>query len=234
MVDTTPLTPLPPVVPQGQSTSIGVSSAKRHGHFLLFAIMGTIVAVAVQQLWLTPETGTATLLVRATDGTRSVQALSLETGIRTPRPEVSTEGMHSRALRTFTLSDGSVISVEPAGIVRTQRSDTERVTLLVASAVPTTALTPLSVWGDGEKIAWVSPADNSIQVFEKNERGVYLPVFVRAGIPVSSLQFSAYGDALIVAKIGLSDTSLSVLSLTSGSVRSVTTVPGFATVIPIP
>lgn len=234
MVDTTPFNPVPPPAPQAQRMGDDVSGAKRHGHFLLFMILGTIVAVAVQQLWFSPESGAASLLVRSADGTRTVQILSLETGSLTVRPDVSTEGISSRTLRTFALPDGSVITVEPAGIVRKQPGDAQSVTLLVASAVPPTALTPLSVWGDAEKIAWVNPADNSIQVFEKNERGVYLPVYVRSDVPVSSLQFSAYGDALIVAKIGLSDTSVSVISLTNDSVRPVTAVPGFATVIPIP
>lgn len=203
------------------------------GRLLLAAISLVIIGVGVFQIWGTVETRSAALLVRAEDGSRSVQSISLSTGAVTALPTVSLEGMNSRSLRTFTLADGTVLAVEASGIVRRVPDSTDGFTLLVASAVPTSPLTPLSVWGDGMRVAWVNPADRSIQVFEKNERGVYLPVFVRAGIPASSLQFTADGSALVVAKIGLSDTDVSLVPLDSTEVRHVARVPGFATVIPI-
>ncbi len=204
-----------------------------NGNFLLYAIVLIIVAVAALDLWQGQGMGgSASLLVRSIDGVRSVQSLSLETGTLTALPDVSVDGMNTRSLRTFTMSDDTVITVDLAGVVRKTPGDSERVTLLVASAVPTSPLTPLSVWGDAQRVAWVSPADNSIQVFEKNDRGVYLPIFVRSGIPVSSMQFTLDGTALVVAKIGLTETAVSMISFDSEEVREVTHVPGFATVIP--
>jgi len=200
---------------------------------LVFLII--IAAFALSLYWyLVPQPnvtlfGSTTLIVFTQEGGRTIVDLSLDTGVQTKWSAADGAAFVSPN-KEFAVGDGSVIMLDPAGVVLRGPDAASR--LLIASPVPPSALTPLAVWGGGAKIAWRSPADRSLQVFTRNERGVYLPVFLDTTINVTSLAFSDTGDALVVGTVRVdTSTDITVVDLKLGTTKQVAHFEGFVRVI---
>lgn len=204
---------------------------KNHGaHFLTFISL-TILIVAFFQAWNAGPVGSVTVLLRTVDGVRVVEALELRSATFTLRSDIDPSTITTLSARTFALSDGTTISIDTPGIVRKGGTS---VSVLVASPVVPLMRTPLAVFGDGAQLAWVSPADSSIQVFTRTSRGAYIPSFIYRDLYPNSLGFSEDGASLVVAKITDNATAFYLIALASGSVTHLTTIDGLASVVPTP
>jgi hypothetical protein len=180
-------------------------------------------------------TGSVTLLVRFPDGARDIETYSLADGTAV-LTGVSADTITPDSTKVFTLKDGSVVTLDPAGIIKIKGGPKGPVSILIASTVPPTDRTPLAVWNDGEKIAWVNPADSSLQIFAKNSRGTYLPVYLAKDVKVSSLGFTEDGTILAfttlsVQKSGEAATEISAVDLVTPTLTSVSTMNGFISII---
>jgi WD40 repeat protein len=129
------------------------------------------------------------------------------------------KGFHafpSQNQQTFALTSGG-ISLLSYGDVSPR--------LIVASPAPVTMVTPFAVSPDGMRVAWVSPADKSLQVFE-NSNGIFVPVLVTSDVRPGSLVFSPDGTRLLIASYTETMTVLSMVKIPSGRVSSVGERPG--------
>jgi hypothetical protein len=200
------------------------------GRRLLFLIVAAFaVSAFFLQLWGGPD-GSVTVLTRSDDGVRTLGTLSLSNGVLTPITGADPQTVTTVSARTFRLADGTTITLDPAGIVA--QSEGAQKALLVASPVPPLLRTPLSVWGAGDLLAWVSPADGSIQVFYKNERGAYLPFLLNTELRANSLGFNEDGTVLALGKMNAETTDIYALDLETGAVTMVARVPGLVSVVP--
>ncbi|MEK9177053.1 MAG: hypothetical protein AAB923_02035 [Patescibacteria group bacterium] len=213
-------------------------SPKRAVSPLAFLLIALVVVVVVGVGWyffFGPIKGSVVLLVRSADGeTKSYQTLSLASGSLSPVPAARVEALAIVDVRNFVTRDGSSITLGPAGVVKLQGGKGGASGVLVASPVAPTARTPLAAWNDGQKVAWVSPVDNSLQVFERDERGAYLPVYLSKEVLVNSLGFTGNGSILVAAKIVADVTEIYAIRLEDGTMLKITPVEGLASVIPIP
>lgn len=205
-------------------------SDKRGAFFLTFITL-TILVAAFLHGWDSGPSGTVSLLVRMEDGTRVVETLDIGSGSVSTRSDVDASLITTMSARMFMLSDGSMVTIDTPGIVR---KGSGTMAVLVASPVAPLLRTPLSVALDGAYLAWVNPADSSVQVFARSPRGSYLPAYVNRDILPNSLGFTEDGTALVVGKLGTEDTTFYTIDLTSGSVTHLTTVTGLASVVPTP
>jgi hypothetical protein len=214
-------------------TTIGVDWKKWGA---IAAIVGVAIVGAVYYVWTTQLTGTIHVIVRAADGSRSINTFSLSSKSLTILPDIDASLISGGASRTYRFPDGSAISLAPAGVVLAD-SD-ENVSVLIASPVSPTLQTPLAIWNEGARIAWVSPADQSLQVFERSARGTYLPIYLGTSDKVGSLGFTEDGTVLVIATVdvekgGGSITELSAVDLSTPtkSSRFVASIIGFASII---
>lgn len=191
--------------------------------FTLILVAFVISAVAVQYR---STLGDVSVLVRSVDGERVVYSLSLSTGALS-NPVID-DGTVPKS--RFMLSDGSVITVERAGVVRVLPGTTDYQVLL-ATPVAAGPRTPLSLWGDGALLAWVNPGDGSLQVFNETERGAYAPLYLNQGLHPNSFEFSADGTSLVVAKIVGESTDVYRVTFADGSIEKAATIPGIATIV---
>ena len=199
------------------------------GNRLLTIITLTTIIAAIAISFNGGLSGEVTLLVRNSDGTRTLERLSLSDGTVSPLDGVPSDSITTASMRVFRLSDDSIITLDKAGIVR--RTASGGMSVLVASPREPRARTPLSVFGDGERIAWVSPADNSLQVFERSTRGAYLPIYTRA-FSVGSLDFTDDGTTLIVSQIQSTGTIFYSIALDQGTVETISSFTGIASIVP--
>ncbi len=170
-----------------------------------------------------------TLLLLSPEGERHVTNFSLSSGQLSSRQDVDATTLRLDDVnKSFALSDGSVITVEPAGIVR---KTTGTNALLVATPVAAFGKTPLAVWNDGARVAWVNPADRSLQVFERNSRGTYLPLYLNKDMRANSLGFTDDGSVLVAAKLGSENTELVAVDLATGTASSAGIVEGHAAIV---
>ncbi len=216
--------------------TFGASNVVRDqkGAFLLSFITITLAVSALFAQWDEEVQGSATLLVRSVEGERSVLTVSLPWGALSPRDDLDPSSITTMSVRAFSMDDGTVVTLSNAGIVRQKPADTKSTNLLVASPVVPALRTPLSVWGNADRIAWSSPADGSIQVFEKTPRGAYTPFFLNRDVQPNSLQFTEDGNGLVVAKLHQDSTTIYSVSLLTGKVEEVATITGYVSVVPTP
>ncbi len=139
---------------------------------------------------------------------RSGDVLSVGKGFR-PFP--------SRHQRTFALTNN--------GVALLSYNDAEP-TLVIASPVPVPASTPFAVSQDGTRVAWVAPADHSLQVFE-DVNGYFIPIIVTKDIVPQSLVFSPNNRYLIGTTNTGATTTLNLITVSSGRIRAVHEFPGF-------
>ncbi len=207
--------------------------AVRWGKTLWILITLTIAFGAFFNAWDARPTGTVTLLVRDLDGTRRVGTFSLREKAFSERTDVDASEITTISARIFALSDASVVTLDTPGVVR-RGGGQDGMSVLVASPVSPFLNTPLSVWGDGARVAWVNPADRSVQVFVRSERGAYLPGYLNRDFRANSLGFTDDGSTLVLGKIAGDTTEIHSIKLSNGRMQHITTVPGFASVVPTP
>lgn len=223
-----PIGPIPANVGASRPTQ-----GAQWGKTLWLLITLTVAFGAFFNAWDARPSGTVTLLVRDLDGTRHVGTFSLNEKAFSERTDVDVTEITTISARVFALSDASVVTLDTPGVVR-RGGGQDGVSVLVASPVAPFLNTPLSVWGDGARVAWVSPADRSIQVFVRSQRGAYLPGYLNRDLSVSSLGFTENGDTLVVGRMDRDSTDLYAIKLTNGRVIKLTTLPGFVKVVPNP
>ena len=199
----------------------------------ILVVLAVILVVLFVFLWQRPP-GSVTLLVVHEDGSRNVGDYSLATRSLSSRAGFDASTMTIPTTESFTLSDGSTVTVESAGIVKKTQSSGGIESLLVATPVAAFGRTPLAVWKDATRIAWVNPADRSLQVFERNSRGTYLPLYLNKDIHANSLGFTEDDTVLVVTKLGSENTEIMTVTLSTGAVQSVSSVSGFAAIISAP
>ncbi len=162
----------------------------------------------------------------ADDGTTGVERIDLATGLRTriadeaslvdPSVVVSNGGTVYRVTR-----DG-VVRIEPNGVPPT---------VLIRSSAPPVPTTPLAVFGEGEQIAWVSPASRSLEVYERVGRDKYAPITLTSDLFVQSISFFS-PDMLVATRLGPDGTELIVLASSSPSIQRIFTTDDFILLIP--
>ena len=188
--------------------------------------MGSLIGI------FSPVHGSVSVLVRGTDDTRSVQYLNLASGVHEVRTDINASEFAAENIKIFALSDGTYITLSSAGIVRKNDTDGSESLLVATPVAPVMARTPLAVWGDGLRIAWVNPADHSLQVFAKNARGAYLPIFASGNVIANSVLFTEAGDTVVLTRIANDETEVFAIDLASGQMTRVKTMQGFATLLP--
>lgn len=227
---------MPPDV--GQVQAMPAPQPKNSSTKILWSIIAIVVVLAILAtafaLFSPRASGNVTVLVRDGAGNRTVHTLSLNTGALIERTDVSGDTVVRDNNEVFILSDGSIIRLDPAGVIRLNQGPLGPVSVLIASPVAPTLSTPLSVWGDADRVAWMSPADGSVQVFARSERGAYLPVLLNHEIRPNSLGFSDDGSFLVAGVMRKDSTDFYALNLQNSKVSRVGTISGLVSVIPTP
>ena len=202
----------------------------KRGTFLITFMTLTILLVAFISQWDKGLSGSVSVLVRNEDGTRFVESLNIATGTFTPMNDIDATTITTLSARTYTMDDGSVITIDTPGIVRKGKYT---VSVLVASPVPPPMRTPLAVLQEGALVAWLSPADQSLQVFERTSRGSYIPTYLHEDLVANSIGFTEDGTVLVFARIEEdATTSFYGIELESGVITKLTSIHGLASVIP--
>lgn len=201
------------------------------GKYLLYVICAVIVAVAVFVSVSRTTSGEVKVLVRDISGARSLHTLAVPSGSLSDL-EGDANAITTASSRLFREPDGSVITLDTPGVVRYQGSSKGQMSVLIASPTPPLLRTPLAVWAGGALIAWVSPADGSIQVFQKNNFGSYAPIALVTDASPNSIGFTEDGTGLVFAVLREETTDIYLLSIATESVSSVTTLDGLVSIIP--
>ncbi|MEK7063242.1 MAG: hypothetical protein AAB955_00955 [Patescibacteria group bacterium] len=97
--------------------------------------------------------------------------------------------------------------------------------IVVASAAPVHTATPFAASPDGTQVAWVNPADRSLQVFE-HTNGFFVPLLFLPGVSPHSIVFSPDGMYLLVAFQTETETRLSRIRIDGGSTDAVGVLQG--------
>jgi WD40 repeat protein len=118
--------------------------------------------------------------------------------------------------RTFALTE--------KGIALLSYSD-DPPTIVVASPTVVPVSTPFTVSSDGRLVAWVAPADKSLQIFE-NVNGYFVPLLLKPGFHAQSLVFSPNGRYLLAASSGAQGSELRIVKVSSGKEYAVGGVDG--------
>lgn len=206
--------------------SFGPSKIISHpgGAFILSFITLTIVVVAFLFSYFPTENSTVTLLIRGEDGTRSLATFALGSGEVTR----TGDGASVSQQQEVALEDGTVVLLDAPGLVQRVPDDPEAVRVLIASPVAPSPRTPFAVWERAARVAWVSPADASVQVFAWNGKG-YSPVGVFTE-PVQSLGF-VREDLLVGTVLNGSQTEILAFDLATGAVTNLATLDGLISIV---
>lgn len=119
--------------------------------------------------------------------------------------------------RTFALTN--------EGISLLSYSDSEP-SLVIASPVFVPETTPFAVSQSGTRVAWVAPADHSLQVFE-DVNGYFVPVSLSTDIAPQSLVFSPNGRYLLGTTHTATSTTLHLVTASNGTTKVVAELPGY-------
>lgn len=98
--------------------------------------------------------------------------------------------------------------------------------LVVASPKNVPISTPFAVSQDGTRVAWVAPADNSLQVYE-NVNGYFVPLLLSKDVRPESMVFSPTGKHLLGTIRGEATTTLQLITVDGGKAFTVGEWPGF-------
>lgn len=111
------------------------------------------------------------------------------------------------------------------GIALLAYSDSEP-TLVVASPIPVPLTTPFAVSQDGMRVAWVAPADRSLQVFE-NVNGYFVPLLLNSKFAPQSLAFSPNGEYLLGTTHTEATSTVHLIRIASESVTAIGELSGY-------
>lgn len=200
---------------------------RRWGQFALFFITIVIVGTGIYNIFSVDETAVQAL-VRMPDGTRSIVHISLQSG-RLVRTDIDAGAVVIPQLHR--LDSGSVVQLSATGVVEHVGGTDGPLSVLVASPVAPTVRTPLTVTRDGARLAWVSPTDNTLQVFSRTARDTYIPISITKTSGISSVGFSPDGTEVIFGAFSDEKTVVSVLNIETGAVRVLGTYDGFINII---
>ena len=223
-IPSAPAPQVPPSTPKRSSLSGWILS------FIILAVLLGVGYLAATYLMPKPVIPDGKVAVRVTDenGLTSYQTLSLPDAVFEGVSEETGDALHVQRPARVTLDDGTTISLAADGIVR---GGGDSKSTLVAAVVPPDRFTLLAVWKNGAKIAWVNPADHSVQVFESNGRGMYVPVFLGGKLLANSLTFSEDGSALVVAKLSPEGTDMYFVRFSEGALEEYKHFPETITLV---
>lgn len=119
--------------------------------------------------------------------------------------------------RTFALTS--------QGVALLSYSDNEPA-IVIASPTRVPITTPFAVSQDGSRVAWVAPADQSLQVFE-NQNGYFIPLLLSTDIQPQSMVFSENGQYLLGTTYTEATSTLHVIHISSGKVSHVGEMGGY-------
>ncbi|MBU6310598.1 hypothetical protein KGO06_01540 [Patescibacteria group bacterium] len=199
--------------------------ARMWGNALFYLITLAVVTAAVTLSSVRPSSESARLIQR-TEAGAAVFTIDTQSGAITP----DTTAAQDELLTFVRLSDGSVVSIAPMGLVKRVGSSTGPLTLLLASAVPANPRTPFAVWQEGARIAWRNPADGSLQIFA-DQNGAYQPVAVIPEIRPSSLAFTEQTGTLLAAVIDANATTVYRIDV-GREPTTIATFTGLVTLLP--
>ncbi len=130
-----------------------------------------------------------------------------------------------KGYRPFPSPHQRTYALSSEGIVLLAYNDLEP-SLVVASPKPVPLSTPFSVSADGMRLAWVAPADGSLQVYE-DINGYLVPLLLLPDSKAQSLVFSPTGKHILVASHSGVFTTIELITISSGRTKVVSTFPGF-------
>lgn len=130
-----------------------------------------------------------------------------------------------RGFRPYPSPNQRTFALTSQGISLLSYNDTKP-NVVVASPTPVPVTTPFAVSLDGVRVAWVAPADKSLQVFE-NVNGYFVPLLLKPELHPDSLVFSPDGKYLLTSTHGEATTTLSVVAIKGGHITEVGEVGGF-------
>lgn len=226
--------------PEQKTASASEVRSTHGGHlrtiFIIVILVAVAAGVALIQYSLPPLknfTGSVTVVQRSVDGDRALHNVFLKDFFIGPL--TGAEKLDESAYKkqeSFSLADGSTITLNEKGIVEFSADPKAPPKTLIVSPKQPTPRTIFTVWGEGKKIAWVNPGDRSLQVFERSERGVYVPIFLgNKDITPNSIGFNQDGTALVIADIAGESTDFYVAEISSGTLTKIGTMPGLVTII---
>ena len=203
----------------------------------ILVVLAIAAGVLFLIIWMGKPAGAVSMFLISPQGSRQVGDYSLRTGSFSARSDIDASALSIENISSdFGLSDGSVITVAPSGIVKRMGDDTAHDSLLVATPIAALSKAPLAVWGEATRLAWINPADHSLQVFERNSRGTYLPIYLNNDFKVNSIGFTEDGSILVFTRLVVgkeegSVTEVYAVNLNNSGVNHIDTIDGFATII---
>ncbi len=117
------------------------------------------------------------------------------------------------------------IALTSTGIALISYSDAKP-TVVVASPTFVPITTPFAVSEDGMRVAWVAPADHSLQVFE-NKNGYFVPLLLTHALEPRTMAFSPDGSYLLGTTYSGATTTVSLITVSGGKVSTVGAYPGY-------
>lgn len=129
-----------------------------------------------------------------------------------------------KGVKPFPSPNQRTFALTSDGVALLSYSDNEP-TIVIASPVPVPETTPFAVSQDGMRVAWVAPADKSLQVFE-NVNGYFVPLLLQNKSPFQTLVFAPDGRHLIGGSHSETTTSLSIVKISSGKTSVLGTIGG--------
>lgn len=126
--------------------------------------------------------------------------------------------------RPYPSAGQETFALSSSGVAALSFSDTQP-SIIVASPVPVSTATAFAVSPDGKRVAWIAPADHSLQVFERTSDR-FVPVLLATSTLLQSMVFSPDGEYLLGAVYAETMTSLFTIAVTDGKVQKVGEYPG--------
>lgn len=127
--------------------------------------------------------------------------------------------------RAYPSATQRTVALTEKGIALLSYADTPPV-VVVESPTPVPVTTPFAVSSDGTRVAWIAPADRSLQVFAY-DKGFFVPILLKPAVDAQSIVFSPDGTYLLIARGGVERTELELMTIRNGALRPVSEQSGF-------
>lgn len=220
---------LPPMPPQGSSgTNLGGQK-----YFIIFLFVALAIGVAIALSSLASKPAPVAVGDNAVVGLRiSTDAAEQLIAVDPVSVTVQTVGDAPAGVlknRFSVPTPEGTVSVDSSGIILTNASGKK--TIVASAAVPRDH-TPIAVSKSGDMVAWVAPADRSLQIFRRSAKGVYMPIHLGPKSQVASLAFTPDGAYLVTTLATIdAGTEIRALNLTTGASTTIATSPDLIIVI---